>query len=379
MSNIPYSHQYLDSDDLSSVLKTLKTDWLTQGPKVREFEAAICKYTGAKYAVAVSSATAGLHIACLAAGIKKGDQAITSPITFVASANCLVYCGAEPVFADVQSDTINISPKEIKKKITLNTKAIIPIHFAGHPCDMKEIYTIAKKHNLVVIEDAAHALGAKYKGSRIGSCKYSDMTIFSFHPLKHITTGEGGIVVTNNRELYEKLIMFREHGITKKKDKLMAYDGPWYYEQQFLGYNYRITDFQCALGLSQFNKAERFLVRRNQIAQIYNQELSFIRGIELPVQRKMVDHSWHLYPIRIKEYTQRKNIFIKLRSLGIGVQVHYIPVYTQPYYRKNTKYKKVNCPNAEDYYKRAISIPIYPAMKTKDIKYVIKNLKKLLA
>ncbi|RLJ01480.1 MAG: UDP-4-amino-4,6-dideoxy-N-acetyl-beta-L-altrosamine transaminase, partial [Candidatus Aenigmatarchaeota archaeon] len=233
---IPYGHQWINNDDIKEMIKVLKSEWITQGPKVKEFEEALCEYTGAKYAVAVSSGTAGLHIACLAAGIKEGDEVITSPITFVASANCILYCGGTPVFVDVQEDTINIDPEEIEKKITKKTKAIIPVHFAGHPCDLEEIHSIAKKYGLIIIEDACHALGAEYKGSKIGSCKYSNMTIFSFHPVKSITTGEGGAVLTNNKKLYKKLLMLRNHGITKeRKSFIYEYEGPWYYETQFLG------------------------------------------------------------------------------------------------------------------------------------------------
>jgi UDP-4-amino-4,6-dideoxy-N-acetyl-beta-L-altrosamine transaminase len=380
MRIIPYGHQWIDEDDIKEVVKVLKSDWITQGPKVKEFEDALCKYTGAKYAVAVSSGTAALHIACLSAGIKEDDEVITSPITFVASANCVLYCGGRPVFADIQEDTVNIDPDEIKKKITKRTKAIIPVHFAGHPCDLEEIYSIAKEHNLIVIEDAAHALGAEYKGSKIGSCKYSDMTILSFHPVKSITTGEGGAVLTNNKEFYKKLSMFRNHGITKDKNKMSRFNGPWYYEMQELGFNYRITDFQCALGISQLKKLDKFIQRRRDIVEIYGEAFKNNEYFDLPQETKYAKSSWHLYPIRLKnKYKTKKNeIFYELRKKQLGVQVHYIPVYYHPFYQR-LGYKKGLCPKAEEFYERKISIPLYQHMSNNDVKYVINVILKSLA
>lgn len=373
MRFIPYSHQSLDNIDIKEVIKVLKSDWITQGPKIKDFENALCKYTGAKYAVAVSNGTAALHIACLAGGIKDDDEVITSPVTFVASVNCILYCKAKPVFADVQRDTVNINPQEIKKKLTQNTKAIIPVHFAGHPCDLEEIHKVARENNLLVIEDAAHALGASYKGRKIGSCKFSDIAIFSFHPAKSITTGEGGAVLTNRRDLYERLLMFRNHGITKDSSKFIIKRsrliGDWFYEMQELGFNYRLTDFQSALGLSQLKKLDKLVKRRREIAGRYNQKLSSILEIDLPIEKSYVKSSAHLYCIRLKNYQRRKSIFKKLRDSGLGVQVHYIPVYWQPYYQK-LGYQSSFCPNAEDFYNRAISIPLYPDMNDEDIKYV---------
>ena len=386
MKKIPYGHQYIDKDDINAVVKVLKSDWITQGPRIKEFEDALCKYTGAKYAVAVSSGTAALHIACLAAGIKKNNEVITSPITFVASANCVLYCGGKVVFTDVQEDTVNISPIEIEKRISKKTKAIIPVHFAGHPSDSEEIYYIAKKHNSIVIEDAAHALGAEYKSSKIGSCKYSDMAVFSFHPVKSITTGEGGAVLTNRKDLYEKLLMLRNHGITKNSSQLTAHSselrGAWYYEQQYLGFNYRITDFQCALGISQLKKLDKFIERRREIAQFYDEALSNIDQIELPVERKYVKSAWHLYIIRLKDQPKiefkRRNILNYLRKSGIGVQVHYIPVYLHPYYQK-LGYRRGICLHAEEFYQRAISIPLHYSMSNKDIQYVIDTIAKAVS
>lgn len=379
MRKIPYGRQLIDNCDIKEVVKVLKSDWITQGPKIKGFEDAIRRYTGAKYAVVVSSGTAALHISCLAAGLKKGDEAITSPITFVASANCILYCQAKPVFADIQEDTVNIDPEEIKKKITKNTKAIIPVHFAGHPCDMQEIHRIARKHKLIVIEDACHALGAEYRGSKIGSCKYSDMTVFSFHPVKSITTGEGGAVLTNRRDFYEKLLILRTHGITKDKAKLVNKNaGGWHYEMQELGFNYRITDFQCALGISQLGRLDEFIKRRRFITSIYNKELSGMREIVLPHEKKYVKSAWHIYPVRLKNAMQRSNVFVKMRAAGISAQVHYIPVHLHPYYRNVFGYK-IGCNiKSEGYYSKALSLPLYPGLKASEIKYVVSVLKRSL-
>lgn len=375
MKRIPYCRQSIDSGDIRKVVEVLKSDWITQGPKIKEFEDALCSYAGAKYAIVVSSGTAALHLACLAAGIKKGDDVITSPITFVASANCILYCAGRPVFADIQPDTVNIDPEEIKRKINKKTKAIIPVHFAGHPCDMEELNRIAKKSNLTVIEDAAHALGATYKGSRIGSCKYSDMTAFSFHPLKHITTGEGGAVLTNRKDLYDKLLLLRNNGVTKESRQFSANGarnyGTWYYEMLYLGFNYRLTDFQCALGLNQLKKLDNFLKRRTEIVDIYNRNLSKINDIVLPMEKPYVKSSWHLYYIRVKDHRKRKHIFDNLTGSGIGVQVHYIPLYLHPYYRNNFGYCNGLCPLAEEYYRKTLTLPIYPAMSNKQIDKVL--------
>lgn len=375
MKRIPYGLHCLDENDIREVVKVLKSNWITQGPKIPRFEKALCEYTGAKYAVAVSSGTAALHIAALASGLKHGDEAITSPITFVASANCILYAGAKPVFADVQEDTININPEEIKKKVNRKTKAVIPVHFAGQPCNLGEVRDIAKKHGLIIIEDASHALGAEYRGSKIGSCEYSDMATFSFHPVKHITTGEGGVVLTNREDLYKKLLMLRNHGITKetgnKKDA-------WYYEQRLLGFNYRITDFQCALGLSQLRKLDRFVEARRKIAEFYNESLSGIRGLALPCEYSEVKSSWHIYCVQLEDSVVRKRVFDYLRKKGIGIQVHYIPVHLQPYYRKNFGYKAGDYPKAERYYKRTITLPIYPRLKSLELNYVVKAVKEAL-
>mgnify|MGYP004533860387 FL=1 len=370
---IPYGRQYVDDEDIEEVVKVLKSDFLTTGPVIEEFEKKVADYVGAKYAVAVANGTAALHSACYAANIGKGDEVITTPITFAASSNCAFYCGAVPVFADIDPKTYNIDPSDVEKKITDRTKAIIAVHFTGQPCDMERIHEIANKHGLIVIEDAAHALGAVYEGKKVGSL--SEMTTFSFHPVKHITTGEGGMVLTNHQELYERLKLFRAHGITREEHLLRKNDGPWYYEQLDLGYNYRITDIQCALGISQMKKLPYFLERRKEIAERYQEAFADCDNIQCPYQKPGCENAWHLYVIRIKG-GKRKEVFEKLREAGIGVNVHYIPVYQHPYYQEHG-YKDISCPNAEQYYEEAISLPIYPALKEAEQEYVIETVQKI--
>lgn len=376
---LPYGQQWIEDDDIEEVVKVLKSDYLTTGPKIKEFEEKFGKYVGGKYAVAISNGTAALHGASFAAGIKEGDEVITTPITFAASANCILYQGGKPIFADIDSSTYNIDPKDIEKKISSKTKAIVPVDFTGQPVNIDEINAIAKKYNLIVIEDGAHSLGAEYKGKKTGSLV--DMTTFSFHPVKHITTGEGGVITTNNKELYEKLKLFRTHGITR--DKQILYnknEGSWYYEQLELGYNYRITDIQCALGISQLNKIDKFLRRRREIAEKYNEYLKDIDGIVLPYQEEYIKSSWHLYVIQLeleKFKVGRREIFEALKAENIGVNVHYIPVYYHPYYQK-LGYKKGLCPNAEKLYERIITIPLYPKMTDKDVKDVVEALDRVL-
>jgi len=383
---IPYGKQNISKTDIAAVGNVLESDFITQGSKVREFENALCSYTGAKYAVSVSSGTAALHIACLAAGVKKNSEVITSPMTFIASANCTLYCGGKPIFADIQDDTVNISPEEIKKSITKKTKAVIPVHFAGHPCDMVAINKIAKKHNLTVIEDACHALGAEYKANgkwfKIGSCKHSDMAVFSFHPVKSITTGEGGAILTNRADLYRKLLTLRSHGVTKDHSQFKSgnskHTGDWHYEMQDLGFNYRITDFQCALGIQQLKKLNGFIKNRKRITKTYYKELSKVKEIDLPIEKENAKSAWHLYVVRLKNHVKRKETFDYLRNKGIGVQVHYIPVHFQPYYRERFGYKKGDYPKAEKYYERAVSLPLFPTIKYSEIKRVIKLVKDMV-
>lgn len=368
MNYIPYGRQWIEEEDIQAVVEVLRSDFLTTGPKVPAFEQAFAEYTGAKYAVAVSNGTAALHVACLAAGISKGDEVITTPITFAASANCALYCGAVPVFADIDPRTYNIDPEKIREKITKRTKAIIPVHFTGQPCDMKRIHQIAKEYGLMVIEDAAHGAGAEYQGRKVGSL--SPLTTFSFHPVKHITTGEGGIVTTDSKELYEKLLLYRSHGITRKEELLTAKEGDWYYEQLELGYNYRMTDIQAALGESQLKKLGRFLERRRKIAARYDEAFAGTKIVR-PYQLTEVCSSWHLYVIKV-EASERKRIFDRLRAAGIGVNVHYIPVYHHPYYRKHG-YASVFLENSEKLYQSLISLPIFPALTDEEQEYVIQT------
>ena len=377
---LPYGHQWIDEEDIKAVSEVLHSDWITQGSKVAEFEKKFASYVGARYAVAVSSGTAALHTACFAAQIEKGDEAITTPITFAASANCVLYQGGTPVFADIDADTLNIDPEEIKKKITKKTKALIPVDFTGRPVDLEKIQKIARENNLTIIEDASHDLGATYKNRKTGSI--SDMTIFSFHPVKHITTGEGGMVTTNNKECYERLKLFRTHGITKDKDKLLNYDGPWYYEMQELGYNYRLTDFQCALGLGQLKKIDKFIQRRREIVKKYNSEFKDMQEIKIP-EINPIDSNpvWHIYMIQVnleKLKVDRREIFEALRAENIGVNVHYIPIHLQPYYRKRFGYYLGDFPKAENYYSRAITLPVFPKMSDKDIDDVVAAVKKVI-
>lgn len=364
---IPYGRQNINEDDIDAVVEVLKSDFLTTGPKIAEFEEKFANYVGAGYAVAVSNGTAALHIACLAAGLKEGDEVITTPITFAASANCALYCGAKPVFADIDSVTYNIDCREIEKHVTPRTKAIIPVHYTGQPCDMDEIHKIAEKYNLLVIEDAAHAVGAEYKGRRIGGL--SDMTEFSFHPVKHITCGEGGIITTNNETLYEKLKLYRTHGITRNAEEMSRQDGPWYYEQIDLGFNYRITDFQAALGISQLSRVDLFLERRREIAARYDEAFQNVPGITIPSQMEGTRSAYHLYVIKVDKEIRRE-LFEYLRACNIGVNVHYIPVYTFPYYREHG-YMNVKCANAEELYSSIISLPIFYDLTDAEQDYVI--------
>ena len=372
---IPYGRQSIDEEDIQAVVDVLKSDYLTTGPKVSEFEKTVADYVGARYAVAVSNGTAALHIACLAAGIGEGDEVITTPITFAASANCVLYCGGTPVFADIKKDTYNIDPEDIERKITNKTKAIIPVHYTGQPCEMDAIHEIAKRHNLVVIEDGAQVISGEYQGKKVGAL--SDMTTFSFHPVKPVTTGEGGAVTTNDEGLYEKLKLYHTHGITREakfmeNSSLPGNDGAWYYEQLELGYNYRITDIQCALGISQMKKLDRFAEHRRKLAARYNELLADCDKVIIPYQHPDCLSSWHLYMIQVPA-ERRKEIFEKLRESGIGVNVHYIPVYKLPYYQKHG-YADVRCPNAEEFYSRAITLPIYVDMTEEQVEYVAKTL-----
>lgn len=396
LSCIPYGRQSIDDEDIAAVVEVLKSSNLTQGGRVADFEQALCDYTGARFAVAFNSGTSALHGACLAMDVRAEREVITSPNTFVASANCAVYCGAKPVFADIDPRTCNIDPREMEKKIGPQTKAVIPVHFAGQSCDMESIQHIIQQkedhysHKIYIIEDASHALGSSYKGHKVGSCVYSDMTVMSFHPVKHITTGEGGVVLTNDEELFRGLRRFRSHGITNTPEEFIFKEqgysssgliNPWYYEQQFLGHNYRITDIQCALGLSQLRKLGKFRERRRKIVNRYNEAFSSIESIQIPFESSDCDSNFHLYVLLFnfdQIGIQRAHFMNKLKERGIQTQVHYIPVHTQPYFQKKFATKWGDCPNAEEHYQKCLSIPLFPAMTESDVKRVINEITHLV-
>ncbi|MDF2065817.1 UDP-4-amino-4,6-dideoxy-N-acetyl-beta-L-altrosamine transaminase [Bacillus sp. Cr_A10] len=373
-SYLPYGKQMIDELDIEAVVNVLRGEFITTGPAIEKFEENIAEYVGAKYAVAFTNGTAALHGACFAADIGKGDEVVTTPMTFAASSNCVLYQGGTVVFADIDSSTYNIDPKSIEEQITNKTKAIIPVDFTGQPVDLESINKIAKQNNLVVIEDAAHALGARYKNKKIGSI--SDMTMFSFHPVKHITTGEGGMITTNNKVYYEKLLQFRSHGITRDPKLLKDNQGPWYYEMQFLGYNYRMTDIQAALGISQLLKLDSFLERRKEIVKKYNNAFQNIESITIPYQSNEGESSWHLYIIQVSQ--NRRGIFESLQKRNIGVNVHYIPVHKLPYYQE-IGYKETYLPNAEKLYENSISLPLFPGMTDQDVEDVIEAVEDVLA
>lgn len=377
MNFLSYGKQWIDEDDINAVVSVLNGDYLTQGPAIDRFEADICKITGAEYSVAVSNATAALHIAVEALEIEKGSSGITSPNTFVATSNSLIYNQIIPEFADIDTETFNLDPAQFESKISCSTKVVLPVHFAGQPCDMKSISEIASKKNIHVIEDAAHAIGSRYEnGKAVGCCEYSDMTIFSFHPVKTIATGEGGAITTNSKKLYDKLRLLRSHGITRDSVLMRENPGPWYYEMIDIGYNFRITDMQAALGSSQLKKLDFFVKRRRDIIDKYNKALSDKKFIVVPYEKKGCYSAFHLYVLQIafdEAGTTRKEVMEKLKARNIGTQVHYIPVHTQPFYQKNFGYKWGDFPNAENYYANALSIPLYPKLTDEEVEYIIRN------
>lgn len=391
-SFIPYGRQWIDENDVQAVAEALRSERITQGPKVEEFEQALAEYCGARYAVAVNSGTSALHIACLAAGIAPDSEVITSPITFVASANCAAYCGARPVFADIDPKTFNVAPEEVERRLSAKTAAVIPVHMAGQSCDMEMIARIVREspggRAITIIEDACHALGSLYRGRRVGACTWSDMTVTSFHPVKHITTGEGGAVLTNDEMLYRRLRRFRSHGITHSPEDFVNLDrafhagssagarepNPWYYEQLELGYNYRLTDIQSALGLSQIGKMDWIRSRRREIVDRYNRGFADLDWLATPFESPACNTNFHLY-IGLFDFARlgldRARVMQALRSKGIQSQVHYIPVHLQPYFRSRFGTAPGDCPRAETYYERCLSLPLHPALSDEAVDLVI--------
>ena len=380
---IPYAKQDISDEDIDSVIEVLKSDFLTQGNKVPLFEDIISERVGAKYALAANSATSCLYLSCLSLGLSKEDILWTSPITYVASANCALYCGAEVDFVDIDPLTWNISVEILEeklktaRKIKKVPKILVLVHLAGNPCDLQKVFDLSKEYGFSIIEDASHALGSKYSGEHIGSSVYSDISVFSFHPVKNITTGEGGMILTNNQKLSEKIHLYRSHGITRDTKKMInKEEGLWYYEQLLLGFNFRMSDIHAALGISQMNSLDKFISKRNELSQIYTEEL---KGLPLTIQRVRKEDlsAWHIFVIRLKLSElklSRLEIYNSLRNKGIGVNVHYIPVHLHPFY-KNLGFNKGDFPNSENYYDGAITIPLFTKLKKTEIKFVIQSLK----
>lgn len=378
---IPYGKQDISQVDIDAVIEVLKSDYLTQGPVVERFEKDLSNYTGADYSIAVSSATSALHIACIALGVGAGDLVWTSPITFVASANCALYCGAKVDFVDIDFDTNNMCPSALRLKLQHAKalgrlpKVVIPVHMGGLSCDMKSIFELSQEYGFKIIEDASHAIGGSFGGSKIGSCEYSDIAVFSFHPVKIITTAEGGAALTNNAHLGNKLALLRSHGVTRDIEQMENVpDGDWYYEQISLGFNYRMTDLHAALGCSQMKRLDDFVLTRNKLAQRYNKKLSHL-PLDLPSISSGSISSFHLYIIKISQgnESERRNLFDFLRHHNIGVNVHYIPVHLQPYYKRKG-FSEGDLPISELYYKEAISIPLYPNLSVADQDHIVSKL-----
>jgi len=392
MRFLPYSRQSIDNEDVKKVVDVLTQDLITQGPRTEEFEKSFADYVGARYAVSCSSGTAALHIACLALGLDPGDALVTTPITFLSSANCAQFVGATTLFSDIDETTWCLSVPELEKHLrNQKVSTVVPVHFAGNCVDLEALKTLQELYGFRILEDASHALGAEYKGSKVGSCNYSEITVFSFHPVKHITTGEGGALTTNDETLYRRMIRFRSHGIHRQidhfKNRGLAIDkdgeqNSWYYEMSEIGYNYRISDIQCALGSSQLRKIDKFTDRRRVIASKYDRSFVDLPGIRIPVEQAWTRHSYHLYTILIdfdKIGLTRNEVMKELRGNNIGTQVHYIPVHLQPYYMKKYDYKIGDFPKAEKYYSQCLSIPMFPDMTAREIDAVIKSIKNFVS
>lgn len=381
MEFIPYGRQWLDAEDEQVVLATLRSDYLTQGPQVSAFEQALCQQTGARYCVAVASGTAALHLAVAAMELPSGSEGITTPNTFVATANSMLYCGLTPVFADIEPDTYNLAPDGVTTRIGDKTRLLIPVHFAGQPADMPALAALAQQHQLKVIEDAAHAIGSCYvDGSPVGNCRYSDATIFSFHPVKTLTTGEGGAIMTNDPDLYARMSLLRSHGITRDPALLSAHPGPWYYEMQALGWHYRMTDMQAALGLSQLKKLGRFKSLRRQRVNRYNQAFADLPWLTCPHEAAGLDSCFHLYVVQLDFHAiglSRAEVMSRLKAAGIGSQVHYIPVPEQPWYREHLGTCGANYPHMQAYYQRCLSLPLFAAMTDEQQQRVIQAVRGL--
>lgn len=372
MDFIPYGSQWIDEKDISEVVDVLKSDWITTGPKIGEFEKNLCSYLGCNYAVAVNSGTSALDIAVGALNLPKDSEIITTPFTFVATSNSILYNGLKPVFADIQMDTRNIDPEDIRHKITNKTKAIIYVDYAGHPCDIKEIKEIADENDLLLIEDACHALGASYFGEKVGN--FADITVFSFHPVKPITTGEGGVAVTNNPDLAENMYLLRNHGIDKDAGARFGPNSGWAYDVKLLGRNYRMTDIQASLGISQLKKLDGYIEKRSEIARLYDEFLGEIEFVETPIVKQEVKSGWHIYTVLLKG-VDRDDFFGYMRNKGIGVNVHYIPIYNFTYYRNNFKIDNEMFPVTENVFKRIITLPLFPKMESDQLEYIIKTIK----
>lgn len=373
----PYNKQSIGWQDIWAVVKTLRSPFLTQGPKIEEFEKALCAYTGAKYAVAVANGTLALNLAVAALDLDPGFEGITSTNTFVASANCIEEGGGRVVFADIEPTTANISAATIAPKITSKTKVVIPVHFAGQACEMEDIYTLAKQHGLFIIEDAAHAIGSSYQGGMVGNCKYADMTIFSFHPVKNMTSGEGGAITTNNPKLYERLKILRTIGITKDPSLMTRNDGPWFYEMQYLSPNCRLTDMQASLGISQLQQLDGFVTKRRQLVALYKELFKNDERFGFLTENENSRAAFHLFPLLVefsKIKKSKKELFFSLREKGVGTQVHYIPVHTQPYYQARG-WKIGDFPHAERYYAAALSIPLYTELTSRDVRRIVNIIK----